>query len=541
MADSTLKQLTQLVRAADSPELRRAAILVAGAVGSAGERNLVQALLDSLEADDPDTRVAAVNALGQLHADEALQRLVQLVLKGGPELEPAVRAASLLGKRGARAVGQALADAHPFLRSRIAAALPKADTEGAVLVTAQALLDKDPHVVQAAARSLVAEVPALGPPQRRALAGFLVDALKAKRGTPSAESEAAVVRVLGALHEPKAEDLFWARLAPPTPTPVRVAALHALGHEALPSTDAKLQRLLACAMDSDFQVVAPALLLLQNVPLGRKDLKPWLALLEAPDVGTRRFAVVKLKDADSPDLARALLGQLGHPDRALHDEALAALRASPAGRKALLDRLLAAPTPESAWDLARSVAPSAGELADVDRKRLFAQACKYTDSDDRRADALWFLLRQADPGWARDQVEQRALALRKKKDYPGALTYFRLLTRDPACSEDVRFEAAATGLKESPRDLSPDARHADPVLGNFARLLQDLSFDVAGRLAKAKWLGPEDLFYLGFHFAEQDRRAKEFGKQVLEMAIARSPRSELAKNARRKLKTEALA
>src|ERR671934_170969 len=102
----------------------------------------------------------------------------------------------------------------------------------------------DPPELRRAA-IVVAEVPALGAPQRRALAGFLLDALKAKRGTPSAESEAAVVRVLGALHEPKAEDLFWARLAPPTPPPVRLAPLHALGHQAVPSTDAKLQRLLA--------------------------------------------------------------------------------------------------------------------------------------------------------------------------------------------------------------------------------------------------------------------------------------------------------
>jgi hypothetical protein len=63
---------------------------------------------------------------------------------------------------------------------------------------------------------------------------------------------------------------------------------------------------------------------------------------------------------------------------------------------------------------------------------------------------------------------------------------------------------------------------------------------VIGRIVKAKWLDGEDLFYLGFHFTEQSHHAREFGRQVLELLIKRSPRSELAKNARRKLKSEGL-
>ena len=49
---------------------------------------------------------------------------------------------------------------------------------------------------------------------------------------------------------------------------------------------------------------------------------------------------------------------------------------------------------------------------------------------------------------------------------------------------------------------------------------------MTGRTGKAKWLEPEELFYLGFHFAEQTHRAKEFGKEVLELVIKRSPKSE---------------
>jgi hypothetical protein len=99
---------------------------------------------------------------------------------------------------------------------------------------------------------------------------------------------------------------------------------------------------------------------------------------------------------------------------------------------------------------------------------------------------------------------------------------------------------AATGLKESTRNLSPDDRNNDLALHQFARLLQNPAFDLIGHVTKAKWLDTEDLFYLGFHFAEQTHRAQEFGKQVLEIVCKRAPKSDLGKQAKRKLKSEAL-
>jgi HEAT repeat protein len=540
MADKTLTRLMELIKSSDTGELRRAAVLVAGAVGPAGERALVKTLLPVLGEADPALRLSAIEALGQLRAEEALPQLVALVEQGGAEVEAATRAAGRLGKRGARAMEQVLARATPVLRRRVAAALAHSGTESAAVTTAHALLDEDPGVVDAAARSLAAEVASFSAGQRKALAQDLIRTLQAKNQPLSPASEAAMVRVLAVLQDPKAEDVYWACLDPKRPAAIRAAALHALGTLPLPASDAKLQRLLACAADSDFQIVAPALVILRNLPATKKNVKHWLRLLEAPDVATRRFAVQKLHDVQTAEAARALVSQVRHPDRALREEALAALRASPAGRQALLEELLEAANAEDAWALARAQVASAKGLPDAERARLFARACAYQDKDDRRAEPLWFLLRETDHDATRDRIEERALALRQKKDYAGSLTYFRLLTRDPACAEDVRFEQAATALKVSAHDIAAAARQADPALGQFARLLQNPAFDVFGRVGKAKWLDAEDLFYLGFHFAEQTHHAREFGRQVLELVVKRSPRSETAKSAKRKLKSEGL-
>jgi HEAT repeat protein len=542
MADSTLKKLVQLIDSAEDAELRRAAVQVAGALGSAKERDLVKALLAALDDGDPALRTAAIETLGRLGADEALPRLVEVVRQGGAELDAAARAAGRTGARGARAMGKLMADAAPPLRRRIAAALALSGTQSAVLAAVGALADPDPGVVEAAARSLAAEIPALTDAQRRALADELLEALHPRARTPpAAATEASMVRILAGLHDPRAEDVYWRRIDPGHPTALRAAALQALGTLPPPAADQKLQKILACAADPDFQVVAPALMILRNVPVSRKNAKHWQRLLEAPDVATRLFAVEKVKGSDSPEVARALLPQLRHPDRKLRDEALAALRGAASGRTALFESLLGAETPDESWSLARALGESARELPAKARERLFKQACAHQDADDRRADALWFLLRAADAEGTKERIEERAQALRKKGDYAKAAAYLRLLTRDPACGPQLRFEQAALGLKLSPHDPSAVARNADASLAQFARLLQDPAFDLLGAVARAKWLDEEDLFYLGFHFAGEYRQAKEFGKGVLEQLIKRAPKSQLAKDARRKLKSEALA
>jgi HEAT repeat protein len=551
MADGTLKKLITLIAPGEPPQVRRAAVVVAGALKPAKEANLHQALLATLDEEDAELRRLAVDTLGQLRAEEALPRLLNLVEAGGGEVDAAVQALGHLGARGTKALVQVMARATPSLRRRIAAALALGGTESAVVATAHALLDDDPGVVEASARSLASEVPLLSAGQKRALGEHLLEMLSPlpsrKQQRPGQTnklapvSEAAMVRVLAALHAPGAEDAYWARLDAGRPGPLRSAALQALAMFEPPTNDSKLHKLLVCAADKDFQVVAPALMLLKKVPATRKNVKHWLGLLEAPDVATHVLAVEKLREVDTPQVAQALLRQLHHPDKGLRDNALAALRDLKAGREGLFDALLESATPEEAWSLARAQGKPPAGWPPAQRGKLFNCACQYHEKEDRRADAFWFLLREIDGEALRAQLQERGLALRKKKDFAGSLAYWRLLTRDPAVGPELRFELAATALKTSSQDPSAAAREGDFALHQFSRLLQDASFDLFGHVQQAKWLQDEDLFYLGFHFTEQPRQGREFGKQVLEALIERSPRSQLGKNARQKLKSEGLS
>ena len=57
---------------------RRAAVVVAGSVGTSQDRGLVKVLLEVLRENDVDLRLAAIDALGRLHVDEALPALAEL-------------------------------------------------------------------------------------------------------------------------------------------------------------------------------------------------------------------------------------------------------------------------------------------------------------------------------------------------------------------------------------------------------------------------------------------------------------------------------
>jgi HEAT repeat protein len=540
MLDATSKKILKLLESGQPPELRAAAARVLGYVVER-DGGLTESLAAALADPEPSVRLAVMETIGKLRIEQALPQLLAKVSEGGIESEGAAHAAARLGVKGTRALQDLMHQVAPGLRRRIAAALASGGTASGNSAAVAALLDSDPGVVDAAVRSLISEIPTLTPAQRRSLVDHVLEIVEPKKGgrLPAA-SEAALVRLLAAVGDPRTEKSFWTRVGPEYPLELRIASLQALGTLPTPTAKGELALLFACACDRDFRVAAPALMILKGLSVTPKTLPDWLSLLDAPDGAVRRFGIEKLGDRDSADVAEGLLRQLDHPDHGLRDLALARLAALEQGRSALADALIQASTPERAWTLARAQAPFARTYGPKVRERLFAEACTELESVDRRADPLLFLLREIDQRALRDQMEARALALRKKKNYAGALIYWRYLSRDPACSEDVRFETAACALKLSAQDLSVESRTADPCLQQFARLVHSHDVDPAVRIKAARWLEPQDLFYLGFHFAEGARGEREFGAEALRLAVQRSPRSKIGRDAKSKLRSAGL-
>jgi HEAT repeat protein len=532
-------KILRLMNADHPPEVRRAAALVLGELGGR-DAEVSRALCEHLQDADAALRLEVIRAVGKLRVEPALPQLLERIKDGGAEAEQAALAAARLGARGTRGLQELMPRVAPGLRRYIAAALAGSGAGGADDTGLRVLLDSDPGVVEAAVRSLMSQVPTLSPAKLEALTDQLLHLAQDKKNPLSPHSETAVVRLLGSVEDPRAADVLWDRILPPHSPEARTAALQALGKWVTAPGKSQVERLFACAADRDFRVAAPALVMLTRLPVSDRALPQWLALLQAPDLSVRQVAMEKVGDRDTKEVAAGLMQQLSHPDRALREGALSRLAKLEQGRKALTAALLEAESADRAWQLARAQAPFAAEYPAKWRDEVFGQAGKFLEAGDRRADALLFLLRETDAADLRDRLEAAALARRKKKDYAAALLYLRLLARDPALGFATRLELAACGLKVSAHDLAPDARAADPALQQFSHLCQQDEAELFAGLEKIKWLEPEDLYYLGFHLAEQDSRQKKLAAKVLQLVVQRSPRSKTAQAAKSKLHSAAL-
>jgi hypothetical protein len=527
-----------LLRPENPPEVRCAAALVLGELGER-DADTAKALCDSLQDGDRALRLQVTRAVGKLRVEQALPHLLERIKEGGEEGEQAARAAARLGAKGTKALQELLPKVAPGLRRFIAAALAGGGTASANAAAVAVLLDHDPAMVEAATQSLVAQVPSLTPSQHEAWTDQLLSLASDKKNPLAAATQAAVVRLLAVLDDPRAGAALWERIAPPYPAEVRAAALQALGKWAGAPAKDQLKRLFACAGEADFRVAAPALVMLRRLPVADKTAAEWTALLRAPDVAARRLALEKVGDLDRKDVAAALVEQLRHPDRGLREDALVRLTRMEHGRKALTAALLDAPTADQAWPLAKAQARFVAGYPASWRGDVFDRAAGYLEAGDRRADPLLFLLGEADARDLRDRLEQRALAHRKKEAYATALLYLRLLARDPACGLPTRLEQAACGLKVSAKDLAADARAADPPLQQFVALAQ-AEPDLFAHLEGMTWLGPDDLYYLGFHLAELAGRPRKLGGEVLRLVAKRAGRTKVGQAAKSKLRSAAL-
>lgn len=540
MPDATLSKLIGLLKA-DHPEaIRSAAAVVLGEIG-AKDAPVGKALVALMRDADAAVRLEVIRAVGKLRVTEALPQLLESVSGGGIESELAAQAAARLGEKGTKALRELMGRTAPGLRRRIASALAAGGTASSETAALNSILDADPGVVDAATRSFIDRIPNLPATQRKHLVDEAINLLKPGKGKElQRSSEAALLRLLAALGDPRGETTFWARIDEPHPPELRAIALQALGKLPRPTQRDKVQRLLQAASAADFQIAAPALMILKSVAVVTRNLADWIVLFDAPDPTARHFAIEKLADFDKPEVASALLQQLKHPDSSLHQAALGALARMEHGREALAEALLEAPSPRETWELARAQAPSVSAYSSQLRDKLLAQAFRFLEAGDARADALLWLLREADARGLRDRLEAKALGLRKKKNYSLALVYLRLLTRDPASHDALRFEHAACGLQLSPHDLGAEARITDPCLQQFAGLIHRHETDPLEFIEKATWIEPEALFYLGFHFAEGKGPEREFGGKVLRLFIRRHSKSKLTKDARSKLRSESL-
>jgi hypothetical protein len=168
---------------------------------------------------------------------------------------------------------------------------------------------------------------------------------------------------------------------------------------------------------------------------------------------------------------------------------------------------------------------------------LFAVTSKHLEAGDKRVDPLLFVLREAGSTELRDRLEAKAAGYRKKEDFEKSLLFYKAAARDPASGYSIRVGLATCGLKMSKKDLEAEARVHDPSLHQFSDLIRQDEPTTYKEVESTKWLGADELYYLGFHFVDHAGVMGEFGSKVLKLLLKRFPKNKLAASAKNKLKS----
>lgn len=533
--DRTLQGLVRLV-AAPEVETRCAALLVLAELG-VDEEAAVDAVRKALQGPNAVVRDFALTHLERTRPKAALGDLLSLLDSDDDGLRR--RAVEILATYGAAAVAAArkrLDGAPKRRRHAIVDLCGRARSPAAHELILHIMAAGDPDTNRLAVGTLEAAIRAMAASERAAFYGR-VEAFAERAG----DERIALVSALdlfGFLGDKRCRKRLFGLLGERRPQAVRAHALAALvqclrGEKV---GAAEVDTLLGLLDEADENaILRPALSLLDEHSFDRKHLGRLQELAESPQGVVKRFAVHKLGSFDSGAVVKKLIGYLDDASYARRSEALATLKKTAAARQALMKELLACDDERRAWTLAEAVlAHDRGWRRDV-REQLWSRLTEALDGrEDRLYSPFLQVLRELDGAEALERIRAAAEQRRKKKKFSLAARWLALLRDTPAFDDEARFALAVCELKSHKHALLAAIRRHDPAV-ELLRGLAATAMPLADRLRKERVLEAEDLFYVGFSFAEGSVEERALARDVLAHVAGKYGRTKVGRAAKNKL------
>ncbi len=541
--DKTVQKIVGMLED-ERPDRQVAAALVLAELG-VKDKSAVEALGRCLVWDDPVLQMAALEALGGVKTASVAALLVPLLDVKDPQVQ--ARATEMLVATGKRAVGamcKALGDSPPARKKALVNLLaPVRDAK--VLDSLLALLD-DNEVGDHTVWALRQELEGMTAAQIKELRTRLLALIKeGKKEEANPLGLARRVRLLGYEKSAALTKTLLPFTGAAYALPVRLAALAGLRRplSAGRSTDAAFQALAAIAQEEGEPALARAAVdTMAGLDPGKKG-RPLLSkLADSPHADVQAYALKALGQGEGAKVTRRLLDPLAGEDPAARRAATEALSTMSGAGPALVKELASCKEAGHLLTLCRVLRPHVDGLKPADRKALASGAVTKLEELAADADPLLRLVASGIPEPFAEAMFARAKVHTKAGRHGEALDLLERLDRMGRLDDDGRFAAFLAGLGSmaSRKSLARASRGTDRALRHLTTLVAS-GKPVATRLLKAKAVSDEDLFYLGFNYAEsKDEMEQELGAELLEHLVEKSPRSKLGKSARNKLRLTGL-
>jgi HEAT repeat protein len=529
--DKTLEQLLSLVDKG-TVEQRSAALVVLGALRLHNSRMLKIAGA-ALESPNPIVKDYALRYFEETQPKEAVPLLARLLENS--DKDTLERAVKLLAHAGEAAVAPLLQRAATASRSwqlNAARVLSAVRGKAALKGLLQMLLSGTDEFNKTVCDLMTPWIREMDEKERSRLYDELelfIARLHVKEQRPAVVSS---IRLLGQLGFPQARRRLFGFVGrehhPMLRSHALAALLHCLGKEELRKEEyAKLFPLLEEAEFSEVARLAVDLLDAHELP---EDSRATLSrLLTSPHAAVQQFALRKMGDVGTPATVRTLIEQLGDPDYRRRDIAAHSLHKIPEARAALIKELLACEDASKAWSIAELLVSFEGKWRQDNVDALWKRLQKAIEAEDRIQNSFMHVLKKADGEYVYDRLAAESARLFKAKKYKEAVAFLIPLKEFPAFKPEHKFLLGVAQLKAHPQRQQPAVELLIDVYRNSA-------FPLFESLKKEKKLAPEDLFSLGFTFAERPGAERDLGKSLLEHVAAKSPRTKMGKSAKNKLK-----
>ena len=531
---SEVQKIVALLKA-EAIERQIAAAIVLGELKAKGP-GVVEGLAEVLGSGVPLLQVHALDALARVGAKRALPRIFPLLSTGSDDVRrAATRAIASVGEEVVPLIKQRMAGAAPDERRALDAALAELGGKDAFSALIKGLASSDAEAAKAAALAVRNQIKNADGNKRRSYLAEVerfLDAQRKKGGQPGAI--AAAIKILGYLEDDKTVPTLLAYANDDAqPATVRQEAIIAFRFAvggAKPS--AKVVDTLVKAAGADDRTLAQtALHTLGSLPIGDDTARRLGELALHPDFERARFAIELLARVGGGEAAKVLTKVLTTTaDRRYAEAAAGALTGKEDAVPALARALLETENPDRAWVLRNVLRPTAKKISPALRRQILEEAVDRLGRGERNYEAQLDVARDADPDAVADALRAVAAKLRKRDENKARVVLGILCKSDRATDED-RYQLASLELARSNRDTRPTSRAGDESLRLLAALLRH-GFDVARALKKDRALDLEQLYYVGFHFAEEGH---PLGEELLEEVVKKGGRAKVAKMAKNKL------
>src|SRR5262245_14746610 len=510
-----------------------AAALVLGELAPR-DSHVISALGRALAAGDIPLKQHILAAFARIKARGALPFLLPMLRDGDGLRERTLDVIAAFGPGVSRDFRTMLARASVEERRSIYAALARVRGRDGLNLLLQGLFEEDPTVVEEVCQSFRREVQDLDEVAREELRLRVEAFLDSPRAKRSRTATAGAIRLLGDLKLASAQTTLLAHSGPQNHPATRYEALRALRRLTLPGAASPelAGELLSYMEDRDFTgIVTPAIEILTPLILPEEFIDRLLELAKNGWTPVRRFALRKLREFDTPRVAKALMQYLDQEEPAVRDLAAESLCYLHTARPMLLERFLKEENLDTAWVLSRTLRPHGLKLKKDQIKRIGERLAELIDAGSSMRDPCLQLLRYIAPEFTVEQLLARVSKLKNEGRYADALQAMGLFSDAERRSSEVRFVLAVLHLKLSAKTMDARARAEDESLEIFSSLIAEDKFPLFDRVIAETYLGPEYVYYLATNFADRLDDEGAFGSELLKHFTMQYPKDKNVKSA----------